>query len=415
MIVIINVKFIKAFLYKIYMKIRTFVMFTMIVFFALGKAVSADPNITIKQIVTGLTKPVAIAHAGDASGRLFITLQIGKILIYDDSQLLSAPFLDISSLVSNIGEQGLLSVAFHPDYTSNGFLYVNYTNTDGSTVIARYRVSVDPDVVDPGSAKNLLTIPQPFGNHNGGQLQFGPDGYLYIGMGDGGSSGDPSNFAQNPDTLLGKMLRIDVDAGSPYTSPSDNPFVGNPQARDEIWASGLRNTWRFSFDRLTGDLFISDVGQRSWEEVNFQPANSKGGENYGWRLMEGNHCYEPDANCNDGSLVLPILEYEHSLGNCSITGGYRYRGSKNPRLYGVYIYGDFCSGRIWGAVGDETGTWASTELIDTDFRISTFGEDESGEIYFAHWTPNDNNGAIYSISQKNKILPHLPLLLLENQ
>ena len=340
-----------------------------------------------------------------------MTLQGGKILIYNGRQLLSTPFLDISPLVSTGNERGLLSIAFHPDYINNGFLFLNYTNTDGVTVIARYRVSSNPDAVDPTSANVLLTIPQPFGNHNGGQLQFGPDGYLYIGMGDGGSSGDPSNFAQNPTKLLGKMLRIDVDAGSPYGLPSDNPFVGNPYSRDEIWASGLRNPWRFSFDRLTGDLFIADVGQRSWEEVNFQPAGSIGGENYGWRLMEGNHCYEPEANCNDGSLVLPTLEYGHSLGDCSITGGYRYRGSKNPRLYGLYIYGDFCSGRIWGAAKTESGQWTTNELLDTDFFISAFGEDEAGEIYVAQWS-STSPGAIYRISQVKGAMSAIDLLLL---
>jgi len=390
---------------------RVLITQIILVLFAFSSVFAAEPYIAIKPIATGLNRPVAITNAGDASGRLFITLQTGKILIYDDLQLLATPFLDISPLVSTAGEQGLLSVAFHPDYTNNGFLYVNYTNTDGATVIARYRVSSDPNVVDQATATILLTVPQPFGNHNGGQLQFGPDGYLYIGMGDGGSGGDPSNLAQDLTTLLGKMLRIDVDKGLPYTIPQDNPFVGNPQARDEIWSTGLRNPWRFSFDRQTGDMFIADVGQRSWEEVNFQPSTSLGGENYGWRLMEASQCYNPAIGCNNGSLVLPILEYDHSNGNCSITGGYRYKGSQNPKLYNLYIYGDFCSGRIWGALKDETGIWSSTELLDTEYRISSFGEDENGEIYFAHRA--SNTGAIYLISQTKKFLPHLPLLLLE--
>ncbi len=354
----------------------------------------ATPSLSLELVATGLNRPVAITHAGDGSGRLFLTLQAGQILIYDGTQVLSTPFLDISALVSCCGERGLLSVAFHPDYEHNGFFYVNYTNTLGDTVIARYTVSADPNVADPNSALILLTIAQPFANHNGGQLQFGPDGYLYIGMGDGGSGGDPQNNAQNPGVLLGKLLRIDVDHGTPYSIPPDNPFVDNPEVRDEIWALGLRNPWRFSFDRLTGDLFIGDVGQNDWEEVDFQPANSAGGENYGWRLMEGNHCFNPPVNCNNGSLILPILEYSHSLG-CSITGGYRYRGTRNPQFYGTYFYGDYCAGRIWGATGDENGQWTTTELLDTDFSISTFGEDEAGEIYLAHLATN--NGAIYRL------------------
>ena len=252
----------------------------------------------------------------------------------------SKPFLYIESIVSSIGERGLLSVAFHPNYKNNGNFYVNYTNTIGDTVVARYSVSADPNVADRDSSIILLTIPQPFSNHNGGGLQFGPDDYLYIGMGDGGSAGDPQNNAQNKGSLLGKILRIDVDSSFPYAIPSGNPFVGNPLARDEIWALGLRNPWRFSFDRLTGDLFIADVGQGSWEELNFQLVKSSGGENYGWRMMEGSQCFNPPANCNDGTLTLPILEYDHTLG-CSITGGFRYRGNSNPQLYGIYIYGDF--------------------------------------------------------------------------
>ena len=350
--------------------------------------VAALPDIALELVVSDIGDPVAITHAGDGSGRLFITLQPGQIIIYDGTQVLPAPFLDIRSIVSCCGERGLLSVAFHPDYENNGFFYVNYTDNLGDTVIARYTVSGDPNLADLSSALVLLNISQPFGNHNGGQLQFGPDGYLYIGMGDGGSGGDPGNRAQDLNDLLGKMLRINVDGAEPYEIPATNPFVGNPQARDEIWALGLRNPWRFSFDRLTGDLFIGDVGQSSWEEVDFQAASSAGEENYGWRLMEGSSCFNPPNNCNDGTLILPVAEYDHALGNCSITGGYGYRGARYPELAGIYFYGDYCSGRIWGF------TTEASELLDTSLSITSFGEDEEGELYVADIDPN---GAIYRI------------------
>lgn len=353
----------------------------------------AAATIGVQRLVTGLDLPVAITHAGDGSGRLFITLQRGQIVVYDGQRVLPRPFLNIASRVSCCGERGLLSVAFHPRYVSNGLLYVNYTNINGHTVIARYQVSSNRNVVNPHSARTLLIIRQPYANHNGGQLQFGPDGYLYIGMGDGGSGGDPQNRAQNLGTLLGKMLRIDinVDQGARYAIPPDNPFVDTPEARKEIWALGLRNPWRFSFDRLTGALFIGDVGQSAWEEVNFQPASSPGGENYGWRRMEGRHCFRPASNCNDGTLTLPIVEYSHSLG-CSITGGYRYRGRRIPQHYGTYFYGDFCTGLIWGARFDGR-RWTATRLLDLPLRISAFGEDEAGELYMVHRA--EETGTLY--------------------
>ena len=348
-----------------------------------GGRATAQITLGFESVAGSLRRPVGVANAGDGSGRLFVVEQAGRILIHDGTAVLPSPFLDVSALVSCCGEQGLLGLAFHPHFVANGFFYVDYTNTAGDTVIARYQVSADPNVADPSSAQILLTIPQPFSNHNGGQLAFGPDGFLYVGMGDGGGGGDPGNRAQNLGELLGKILRIDVDGASPYAIPATNPFRNTSGARPEIWAYGLRNPWRFSFNRRTGDLFIADVGQNHIEEVNFQSAASAGGENYGWRRMEGTLCYDPSSECNDGTLTLPILEYDHSQG-CSITGGYRYRGARFPQLVGRYFYGDFCSGRIWGATESDQA-WSSTALTDTPPYITSFGEDEGGELYVVHY------------------------------
>jgi glucose/arabinose dehydrogenase len=344
----------------------------------------AEPHVVLEPVVSGVSGPVSIAHAGD--DRLFIVQQNGRIRVYDPPLLLTTPFLDISSLVVASGERGLLGLAFHPRYAENGFFYVDYTDTSGDTRVVRYtRSSTDPNRADPASARMLLFVEQPYQNHNGGQLQFGPDGYLYIGLGDGGSGGDPGNRAQNLSELLGKILRIDVDSGQPYAIPASNPFVGRAGARGEIWAYGLRNPWRFSFDRNFGDLWIADVGQGDWEEVDFQPRTSIGGENYGWRRIEGTHCFEPDSNCNDGTLVPPVIEYGHTAGACSVTGGYVYRGTRSRRLNDMYIYADYCNGRIMGARRDASGTFVSKLLLDAPFSISTFGEDANGELYVANY------------------------------
>ncbi|MBV8547013.1 MAG: PQQ-dependent sugar dehydrogenase [Acidobacteria bacterium] len=343
-------------------------------------AVSAlAQDVALQPIATGLDQPVALTHAGDT--RLFITEQTGTIRIYDALGLRATPFLDIRSIVLSGGERGLLSVAFHPQYRDNGLFFVYYTNRNGDNNVARYKVTSDPDRADPASGTILLTIPHPtFANHNGGQLQFGPDGFLYIGTGDGGSGGDPNNNAQNLNQLLGKILRIDVDHGLPYTIPPSNPFATRPGARGEIWAYGVRNPWRFSFDRVTGDLWIGDVGQDAFEEVDFQPATSIGGENYGWRKMEGQHCYNPSSNCVDPGVVFPLLEYSHAGGACSISGGYRYRGTQIASLKGAYLYGDYCTGTIFK--GTQFGTnWSPSTLLATTLRISAFGEDLSGELY----------------------------------
>ncbi|MCA9969668.1 MAG: PQQ-dependent sugar dehydrogenase, partial [Anaerolineales bacterium] len=344
---------------------------------------------TITPIATGLGTPTGITHAGDGSGRIFIVEQPGRIRIYDGTQLLPTPFLDVSGLVTSGGERGLLGLAFHPNYAANGYFFVNYTDSAGDTVVARYTVSANPNVADAGSAVIALRVDQPFANHNGGQLQFGPDGYLYVGLGDGGSAGDPGNRAQNLGLLLGKILRLDVDggglppdcdAGGQYTIPADNPFVATAGACGEIWAYGLRNPWRFSFDRASGDLYIADVGQSAWEEIDFQPASSAGGENYGWRLMEGFSCYNPSTNCNDGSLTLPVVVYPHTAGLCSITGGYVYRGSAAPGAAGAYIFGDYCTGQIAATRQDGAGSWQTSIIRDTNLGISSFGETESGEL-----------------------------------
>ena len=364
---------------------------------------AAPPPIALQLVAatTSLHNIVSIAHPEDGTNRLFFVRQDGQILIYD-GQLLSQPFLNISSLIACCTERGLLGLAFHPDYASNGLFYVDYTNTSGSITIARYSVSADPNVANAASAAVLLTVSHPNGNHNGGQLAFGNDGYLYIGVGDGGGGGDPDNNGQNLNTLLGKILRIDVDNGSPYGIPIDNPFLeqptDNPNTRAEIWAYGLRNPWRFSFDRETHDLWIADVGQGSREEADLQLAGNTGGQNYGWRLMEGNACFNPAINCNDGSLTLPVIEYQHTNGNCSITGGFRYRGDY-AALVGTYLYADLCTGRIWGAVPGAGASWDSTELLDTSFTISTFGEDRLGRVYVTSY--GDSAGAIYRIVDPN--------------
>jgi glucose/arabinose dehydrogenase len=354
------------------------------------------PNLSLELIASGFALPVGITHAGDGSGRLFIVEQGGLIRIITNGTVLPAPFLDISSrLKSGRGEQGLLGIAFPPGYgTTTSALYTNYTGTQGigDTVISRFTTTADPDSADPASEEVLLTIVQPFANHNGGQLAFGPDGYLYIGMGDGGSGGDPLNNAQNTLSLLGKMLRIDVTSQpSGYITPPGNPFVGNAAYRPEIWALGLRNPWRFSFDRGTGNLYIADVGQASYEEVDFHPAGVASGANYGWNIMEGLHCYNA-ASCDTTGLTLPVAEYGHTAGECSVTGGFVYRGAAIPALQGVYLYGDYCSGRIRGLMMSGTAVehWL---LLETGFNISTFGEDEAGNIYVA----DHQKGNIYQI------------------
>ncbi|HXV65548.1 MAG TPA: PQQ-dependent sugar dehydrogenase [Vicinamibacteria bacterium] len=354
-------------------------------------------SIDLRLVADALDRPLAMAHAGDGSGRLFIVEQVGRIRVVDGSALMPTPFLDITPLVSCCQERGLLGLAFHPDYEVNGQFYVNYTDPRGDTRIVRYTVSPDPSLADPASAAVLLVIQQPFGNHNGGQLAFGPDGYLFIAVGDGGSAGDPFDNGQNGLSLLGKILRIDVDSGTPYAIPVDNPFRFDPGARDEVWATGLRNPWRFSFDRLTGDLFVADVGQNAWEEVNFEPVTSAGGNNYGWRRMEGAHCFDPQSGCGEEGFVLPILEYSHAEG-CSVTGGFRYRGSQIPELFGHYVFGDFCSGRIWSATVDEGGLWTRSELLSTSLSISSFGEDEAGELYVV-----DLGGAVYRFERDSDI------------
>lgn len=344
-------------------------------------AVTAPPRLRFTPVAAGLARPVAITSARDGSGRLFVTEQAGRVRILRGGQLLPEPFLDISGRVGCCGERGLLSIAFPPG-TSSRF-YANYTDQAGDTVVSRFSVGADPDRALEASEEVVLRLPQPFANHNGGQLAFGPDGYLYIGTGDGGSAGDPGNRAQDPAELLGKMLRIAVEgAAAPYAVPTSNPFVGSPGYRPEIWALGLRNPWRFAFDRLTGDLWIADVGQGSWEEINFQPAASPGGENYGWRIREGSHCFDPDP-CGTAGLTDPVAEYDHGQG-CSVTGGFVYRGVASPTLEGIYFYGDFCSGRIWALAGAGEASRSGLAAA-TDMRIAAFGEDEQGELYVADY------------------------------
>jgi glucose/arabinose dehydrogenase len=303
---------------------------------------------------------------------LFIIEKVGRIRVWQAGGIVEFPFLNISERVGSSGnEQGLLGLAFHPNYAENGLFFVNYTDNNGDTVIARYRVTADPNIADPSSEVVLLRVDQPFGNHNGGVLAFGPDGYLYAGLGDGGSAGDPRGNAQSLNTLLGKILRLDVDSAEPYAIPADNPFG------DEIWAYGLRNPWRMSFDSATGDLYIGDVGQGQWEEIDFVSAGTPGGINFGWDYLEGTHPFEGNPPA-EAQFVPPVAEYSHGQG-CSVTGGYVYRGAM-PEWNGVYLYGDYCSGTVWGLIRSDGG-WQEQVLFDALGNITSFGQDESGEVY----------------------------------
>jgi hypothetical protein len=345
----------------------------------------------LELVAGGFDQPVQVVDASDDSGRLFVVEQPGQVRIVRDGQVVPEPFLDITDRVGCCGERGLLSLAFHPDFANNGQVFVDYTDRNGNTVVARYKVSsADSDRIDPASAEVILAVEQPAANHNGGLLLFGPrDGYLYIGLGDGG--GGNGQNGQDLSTLLGKILRIDVDqrsGGLPYAIPPDNPFVEQPGARPEIWALGVRNPWRFSFDRGSGDLWIGDVGSATYEEVNVQPAASSGGENYGWDLMEGPEC-RAEGGCD--AFVAPVSGFDRDEG-CVVTGGYVYRGSAMLNLEGVYLFADYCSGRVWGLLRDASDAWVRLDPVETGLRISSFGEDAAGELYAV-----DIEGAVYRL------------------
>jgi glucose/arabinose dehydrogenase len=328
----------------------------------------------LAEVGRGLEAPVYVTNAGD--DRLFVVEQVGRIRIVRNGVLEATPFLDLTGIVTAGGERGLLSVAFHPDYATNGFLYVNYTDSAGDTQITRYHAT--GDVAEPGSAKPILHIDQPFSNHNGGLLLFGPDGLLYVGMGDGGSGGDPQGHGQNPNTLLGAMLRLDVDHGDPYAIPAGNPFAAGGGAA-EVWATGLRNPWRFSIDAPTNTLIIADVGQGEWEEITAVPLSSAG-VNYGWNIMEGKHCFATTP-CTSTGLTQPVHEYSHDDG-CSVTGGYVYRGTVIPGLAGTYFYSDYCGGwlRSFRLVSGQATEHHEWDVADVG-NITSFGVDSAGELY----------------------------------
>lgn len=356
-----------------------------------GQATNSDYQ--WQKIVSGLKRPTSIVQPPDGSGRLFVTEQPGTVRVIQDGKLLATPFLNVTSKLTSAGnEQGLLDIAFHPDYAKNGTFFITYTRTDGQPTLARYQVSSsDPNIADPSSAKVLISIPHPFPNHNGSQITFGPDGYLYYGMGDGGSGGDPFNNGQNKQALLGSMMRLDVNQGNSYGIPADNPFVNDKSARPELWAKGLRNPWRFSFDMKTHELYIADVGQNQYEEIDVQPADSKGGENYGWSVYEANHDFKGGGD--KSKFVFPVTEYDHSEGRCSVTGGYVYRGKALPKLDGVYLYADYCSGTIWTLQKDSSDQWNSQAFMATSYNITSFGQDTDGEIYLA----DQKSGTIFKL------------------
>jgi len=387
---------------------------SLLTLFAIAHPAPAAPEVALALVTGGLETPVHLTHTGDGSGRVFVVEQRGRIKIIENGTL-KGIFLDITDRVRSPfsgggGEEGLLSVAFPPGYGSSAdHFYVYYTRENGDNRVSRFSLGPSPDSADPNSEETVLDLAHPTNqNHNGGQLQFGPDGYLYIATGDGGGGGDPAGNAQDPGSLLGKLLRLDVESGdSPYGIPLDNPFIGVGGYQEEIWALGLRNPWRFSFDRQTGDLFLGDVGQGSWEEIDFQPASSPGGENYGWNVLEGFECYS-DPTCDDSGMTPPVHAYAtHLSGTCAVSGGYVYRGSAYPALAGFYLFADYCSGTIWG-LQDQSGSWVNQVLLDTNLNITSFGEDETGELYLT----DASTGSVYRIVQMIITNPnYLPVIL----
>jgi len=341
----------------------------------------------LEEVAAGLARPLFVTHAGDGSGRLFVVEQEGTVRILRDGRILDEPFLDLRPRIDNAsGERGLLGLAFAPDFAESGLFYVQHTAPGPSVVVARLRVAAPgADRADPDSWQVVLSMDDPASNHNGGMLAFGPDGMLWIGTGDGGRAGDPWDHARDLDSLLGKILRIDVsgaaDAPAGYRVPADNPFVGRRGARGEIWALGLRNPWRFSFDRASGELWIGDVGQNAWEEIDVEDPGQGGGRHYGWRTMEGFHCFDPARGCPTEGLTLPVHEYSHDVG-CSVTGGYVYRGRAIPALAGRYLFADYCTGTVWGLERDAAGGRARVRrLLESGATVSSFGEGPDGELY----------------------------------
>ena len=399
------------------MKIKIIILKITIFSLLIGSEIAVLKVAKVPAKALYLTQPIG------EEDRLFILNQKGKIFIIKNGKTLKNPFLDITDRVHGSltpgSEEGLLGLAFHPRYKKNGFFYVNYVNKKDTSIVSRFSVTSNPDLADPSSEKVLLTVPQPFGNHNGGHLAFGPkDNMLYIAFGDGGKSGDPYNNSQDLNTFLGSILRIDVDNGEPYSIPKDNPFYNQKNKKGEIFCYGLRNPWRFSFDRVTSDLLIGDVGQNKWEEVNWNTWNDAKGANYGWRIMEADHCFNPEDFCDTTGLIMPVHEYpnnaaymrilmgmdESEATGCSVTGGYVYRGNKNSSLWGTYIFGDYCTGRIW-AFKYKNGKISNFQNIrkklkknskDLPLFIASFGEDNSGELYVV-----DYLGTIYKFITNN--------------
>ncbi|HSX29496.1 MAG TPA: PQQ-dependent sugar dehydrogenase [Candidatus Saccharimonadales bacterium] len=354
-----------------------------------------SPRLGLTLFASGLHAPVDITSlpASAKDNRLFVVEQAGTIRTIDaKGAVATQPFMDITNKVKAGGEMGLLGMAFDPSFAKNGYIYVDYIDQTMNTVVSRFTTNKQTGTIDTSSEKILLTQKQPYQNHNGGAVRFGPDGYLYIAFGDGGSAGDPENYAQNKNSWLGKLLRVDVHTGTPYKVPATNPFVGQANVKPEIWALGLRNPWRISFDRKTGDLYIADVGQGTIEEIDVQSRISKGGENYGWRCYEGAHAYNTTDCPSASSFVMPVLTYDHTGGRCSITGGNVYRGSSQKALKGAYIYADFCTGELYYAKKAKS-TWQTTLAQDTAYKISTFGEDSAGELY----TADLPSGTLYRI------------------